>query len=596
MTGLRAWSAQARAVVDLCFRAAPWQSAALLGCELVANGLLLVSMYAVKPTVDAALRADFEGVVVGAVLIAGGGALSGIFFRGYLNLIVLVLERSGLYIDAHLMQLSAGIPTIEHHERPRYADEMSLLRQERQQLPHVMNAIVQGLRVALSVGGSVAVLARLDPVLALLPVLALPAVLAHRASNRLATAAREANAERLRLSQHLFEVAVSSAAGKEVRVFGLGAELARRHRELLEANVRQMERAAFKGVGLTATGSLVFAGGYAGAVGLVVQQAIAGHVTVGSVALAISLVTLVNLQLSSAAQTSAYLAQVVKAAGRLVWLQDHARSSGRRSGAPAVVPSRLSEGIELRDLCFTYPDTERPVLDHVDLRLPTDAVVALVGENGSGKTTLVKLLNGLYRPSAGSILVDGTDLARFEPEEWRRRVRGAFQDFGRFELLLQQSVGVGDLPRAQVAGAVEKALLRAGGEELGRIHPDGLSTQLGVAWGGVDLSGGQWQKVALGRGLMREEALLTVFDEPTASLDAETERGLLLRLADAAREGASRGCVTLLVSHRFNTVKMADLIVVLRAGRVVGLGDHAELMRSGGLYAELYELQSRGYR
>jgi ABC-type multidrug transport system fused ATPase/permease subunit len=223
-------------------------------------------------------------------------------------------------------------------------------------------------------------------------------------------------------------------------------------------------------------------------------------------------------------------------------------------------------------------------------------VVALVGDNGSGKTTLVKLLTGMYRPSAGTITVGGTDLATVDPGEWQRRTTGAFQDFARFELRLRHSVGVGDLARMDEPEPVAAALRRAGAAELVELPPNGLDTQLGTGWGGVDLSGGQWQKVALGRAILKDRPGLVVLDEPTASLDAEGEQAVFERFTEIAAQSSERGHVTLLVSHRFTTVRMADVIVVLNEGRVAEVGGHADLVAAGGLYAELYSLQQRAYR
>jgi ATP-binding cassette subfamily B protein len=215
--------------------------------------------------------------------------------------------------------------------------------------------------------------------------------------------------------------------------------------------------------------------------------------------------------------------------------------------------------------------------------------VAVVGENGAGKSTLVKLLAKLYEPTSGTIAVDGAPLSRMAPDEWRARLSGAFQDFFRFELPARQSVGVGDVDRLDDVGAVTDAVDRAGATDLVDQLARGLDTQLGPTWpDGVEVSFGQWQKLALARGFMR--------DEPTAALDAETEHALFERYAAAARAGRSAGRVTILVSHRFSTVRMADLIVVLDAARLVEVGSHEELMARGGQYAELYAIQAAAYR
>jgi ATP-binding cassette subfamily B protein len=238
------------------------------------------------------------------------------------------------------------------------------------------------------------------------------------------------------------------------------------------------------------------------------------------------------------------------------------------------------------------------VLADVDLRLPAGRTVAIVGDNGAGKTTLVKLLCRFYEPSAGSITVDGVALGDFTVEDWRSRISAGFQDFGRLHLVARESIGVGDHALLGSDAVVLGALERAAAAELPAALPQGLETQLGRDFdGGVDLSQGQWQKVALGRAMMRQAPLLLVLDEPTASLDAPTEHALFERFTGAARQAAARsGAITILVSHRFSTVRMADIILVVSGGRVAEMGDHAALMRAGGLYAQLYELQARGYR
>ena len=230
-------------------------------------------------------------------------------------------------------------------------------------------------------------------------------------------------------------------------------------------------------------------------------------------------------------------------------------------------------------MSFAYPGTSRLVLDDVSLTLPAGAVVAIVGENGAGKTTLVKLLTKMYEPSSGAIFVDDAPLARMPAAEWRSRLAGAFQDFFRFEFRARQTVGLGDLPRMEIEPAVLAAVERAGADDVVARLTSGLDTQLGPTWpDGVDLSFGQWQKLALARGFMRDAPLLLVLDEPTAALDAETEHALFERYAAVARSagdgrnGAPQGRVTILVSHRFSTVRMADLIVVLDGARLVEVG------------------------
>jgi ATP-binding cassette subfamily B protein len=310
----------------------------------------------------------------------------------------------------------------------------------------------------------------------------------------------------------------------------------------------------------------------------------------------------VLLVLAAGARLSAYIGATVGEIGflrgiwidgsrRLAWLEDYA--AAHESGADAPAPERVSRGVRFEGVSFAYPGTDRLVLEDVSLELVPGSVVAIVGENGAGKTTLVKLLCGMYRPTRGRILVDGLDLARIRPADWRERLSGAFQDFFRFELVARRSVGLGDVPRLDDDPAVRAAVTRAGADDVVSRLPAGLDTQLGPTWkAGVELSFGQWQKVALARGFMRDHPLVLVLDEPTAALDAETEHALFERYAAAA----SGDRITILVSHRFSTVRMADFIVVLDGARVVESGTHEALVARGGTYAELYAIQAEAYR
>jgi ATP-binding cassette subfamily B protein len=261
------------------------------------------------------------------------------------------------------------------------------------------------------------------------------------------------------------------------------------------------------------------------------------------------------------------------------------------------VPVRIRHGIELRGVSFTYPGATIPVLTGVDLLLPAGSIVAIVGENGAGKTTLTKLLCRFYDVTEGAITVDGADITRIPLDDWRDRTTAAFQDFVRWELTAQQAVGVGDLPRVEDRSAVLAALRRAYAQNLLERLEHGLTTQLGKTWtDGAELSGGQWQKLALGRAMMRESPLLLILDEPTSALDAEAERLLFEQyVTNARRVARETGGITLLVSHRFSTVRMADLILVVEHGRITETGNHEELIRKGGLYATLYALQASSY-
>ena len=247
-------------------------------------------------------------------------------------------------------------------------------------------------------------------------------------------------------------------------------------------------------------------------------------------------------------------------------------------------------------MSFSYPGTNRLVLDDVSLLLPAGSVVAIVGANGAGKSTLVKLIARMYAPSAGCITVDGIDIATIRSSDWRDRLAGAFQDFFRFEFRAQQTVGLGDLDRLDDRLAGERAVDRAGAHDVIERLAYGLDTQLGAGWDdGAEVSFGQWQKLALARGFMRDDPLVLILDEPTAALDAETEHSLFERFAEESRRNASNGRVVVLVSHRFSTVRMADQIIVMDGAHIAQTGSHEELMESGGLYADLFTIQAAAY-
>jgi len=394
------------------------------------------------------------------------------------------------------------------------------------------------------------------------------------------------------MARHLFALATTAAPGKEVRLTGVGPWLIDRRQEAWAEWYRPIARTRLESAAWHAAAWAFFGLAYVAAIVFVASGL---HASAGAVVLVVAAGSRLSQYIGGAVGEIGFLRGIwLDAARRLAWLEDYAAAADARADAPA--PDRLQRGIRFERVSFAYPGTDRLVLDDVSLELPAGAVVAIVGENGAGKSTLVKLLCRMYRPTAGRILVDDTDLAAISAEQWRTRLAGAFQDFFRFELRALASVGLGDLPRIDEREAVERALERAGAADVVEGLGDGLDAQLGPTWDdGVELSFGQWQKLALARGYMRDEPLLLVLDEPTAALDAETEHALFERYASASREAAASGRVTVLVSHRFSTVRMADLIVVLDGARLVEVGSHEELVARGGQYAELYGIQAAGY-
>jgi ATP-binding cassette subfamily B protein len=396
----------------------------------------------------------------------------------------------------------------------------------------------------------------------------------------------------MRLSRHLFDLGTAAGPGKEIRVGGTADIVADRRRAAWGTWYDEVAAARWRSAAWHSAAWTVFGLAYVGAIVFVASGL---NAPAGDVVLALAAGANLSRYLGVTVGQAEFLRWTIDAAQRLVWLEDYADKHRDRADTP--VPERVRDGIRLDHVSFRYPETDRLVLEDVDLRLEAGSVVALVGENGAGKTTLVKLLCRFYEPTEGRITVDGVDLSRLRAAEWRERLCGAFQDFFRFEYEARRTIGVGDLDHVDEVPAVEMAVARAGAGDVVDRMPHGLDTQLGPTWReGVELSIGQWQKLALARGFMRDRPLLCVLDEPTAALDAETEHSLFERFARASREGSDEGRITVLVSHRFSTVRMADLIVVLDGSHVVESGSHDELMARNGLYAELYSMQATAYR
>ena len=504
-------------------------------------------------------------------------------------------DKVTIALESHVARLQATVATIAHQERPDYLDLLDMLRNQVFVLDHMYMSVFATGGWILRLVITIVLLMSVHPALILLAVFALPTAFTATWRPRIERGVQERAAQSNRLARHLFTVATTPAPAKDVRITGIASSLVTDRRLAWEHGYRPIGKVRWRSALWHTLAWAIFAAAYVGAVVFVSLWLRAPASSV-------------LLVLAAGARLSAYIGATVGEIGflagfwmygaiRLAWLEDYAAAVAASADVPA--PDRLAKGIRFDHVSFAYPGTDRIVLDDVSLMLPAGAVVAVVGENGAGKTTLVKLLAKMYEPRSGSILVDDTPLARVRADEWRSRLAGAFQDFFRFEFKARQTIGVGDVPRLDESAAVMAAVARAGADDVVVKLKAGLETQLGPTWpGGVDVSFGQWQKLALARGFMRDEPLVLVLDEPTAALDAETEHALFERYAAATRGDTrnTNGRITILVSHRFSTVRMADLIVVLDGSRVVEVGSHEELMAKRGQYSELYSIQAAAYR
>lgn len=508
-------------------------------------------------------------------------------------------ERTNLFLDERMARMSMDIPGIAHHERPEFQDRLAVLREQRIFLGQSLMSTLGGVNLSVKAIVVLALLGSFSPLL-LLPIVGVGLIICTRKADQLREQSLGSTAARARQAQHLFDLVTSARSAKELHIFRLKDELLRRHAALSQKIDSERTSALLCGAGIQAIGWIVFVVGYTAAISYITMHALRNEVSPSELAMTLGLATQVYGLLQGGLAMVAWMLLGLGAVTYYLWLQDYTEATASRNDpvSPRLAPSRLTSGIEFRDVAFRYPGMGNDILSGINLKLPAGSTVAIVGDNGAGKSTLVKLLCRFYEPVAGKILVDGVELDDIALDDWRSGLSAAFQDFARFEFVARESVGVGDLPLMSSDAVVIGALERAGAAPLIQSLPAGIDTQLGKNWdGGVDLSGGQWQKVALGRAMMRQDSLLLILDEPTASLDPQAEHELFQRHIDAARRAAvENGAITLLVSHRFSTVRMADMIVVLDGGRIREVGSHAELQSAGGLYAELFEMQARTYR
>lgn len=555
---------------------------------------------ALRVVVDAALGHDSAAAVAGALGAAGACmALSVVDGLTQSTAYRLVDQVAHGALDARIARNIAAIDGIEHLEHSAYLDRITVLR-------HSAWGLLAGLWSAVSVAFStvqlavsLALLGTVSPWL--LSVIAFSAVplWCDRRARAVVNRAETATAEDIRLQRRLFELATSAAPGRELRVTGAAAEVVQRQVRAWDTAVRGRTRARVRAALRRTAGWAVFVLGFAGTLAFtVVYRSAHGGTSPGDIVLAITVSTTLQKALGNSVRQAAGTLDSGRLMEPYLWLEEYAAAQRLRSRGHLPPPRRLTDGIVLEGVGHTYPGSRHPALTGIDLRIPAGSVVALVGEYGSGKTTLVKLLSKFYRPGEGRITVDGIPLEQLHTAQWRARTSATYQDFGRYaHTTLAESIGVGDLAHRDDPASIARAVRTADAGTVVAALPQGLATELDPLAGGVGLSEGQWQKTALARASMRLDPLLFVLDEPTASLDAPSEKAVYERYVAHARTLARRsGAITVVVSHRFSTVGAADLILVFDKGCLVERGTHDELMAARGTYRTLYSLQANGYR
>ncbi len=551
--------------------------------------LTTVAVSAVSVAITAGGAQPFmDQAVTAGMLLAGLALVTHLFTVGQTHLSTLLQFRMANSAGERIMAKAIRLQ-LEHFENPETYNALQLANREASYRPYqIFNDLTATVTSFVALASVSAVLLTWDVWVAFAVILApVPTVLSSVVFGRIGFRIENDRAADRRRGAYLQYLVTTDRTYKETRLFGLGDFFLDRYRDLIRGFYRvdrSLERRQSLVSGLL--GILSVAGA-----ALAILMAVRSSIEVGDVGkfagyvAAISIVQTAAQQLftrfSALYEHNLFLGNLF----RFLDLPESVPTSGNRP-----FPAKLRKGIEMRNITFTYPGSAQPVFDNLSIMLPAGKCVALVGQNGAGKTTLVKLLSRLYEPDSGLILIDDVPLTEYRIEDLHANIGIIFQDFVRYEASANDNIGYGRLDSLDDVERVRRAAADAG--ILGFLEglPGGMGTQLG-RWfeGGRQLSGGQWQKVALARAFLRD-APVVVLDEPTASIDAAAEAEIFSQLTDIARDST-----TLLIAHRFSTVRLADHIIVIDDGRVLEQGDHTTLMRNEGLYAKLFGLQAAGY-
>ena len=594
-------------IVQLVWRAHPRYATAALALNVLRGLNPLVQAWLIKLTMDAIAAvvtqeadplAAAGPVFALALLRCGVQALDAALWPVASFAWVQLSDHVTRALHDLIMSKANSFRGIAFFESPRFFDLLQRAQSQATSRPTILlTSLTSLIRSVLGLVSMTAVFFAFSPWLAVLIVVATYPQLVRQFKNR-----REAweinnySVPEVRTMGYMTNLLTWKEAAKEVRLFGLGEYFTRIFRETFDSFTRRHSAMRRRHWYSSLALSLLAAGANALGYGALIFAVVEGRITLGDFALLYSALNQMRDGLSGAIWQAAGVYESNLYMSNLFELE--AVEEPLVVAPPeraARVPVPLRRGVELRGVEFSYPGREKPVLEDVSFTIAPGQTVALVGENGAGKTTLVKLLTRLYDPTGGSVLVDGVDLRTLDLDEWRRRIAVVLQDFVEYAMPARENIGVGWLPSIEDTAAVRTAAERAGADSLIARLPEGYETMLGrqfrsIGTDGVSLSGGEWQRIALARAFIRDEAQLLILDEPTSALDARAEHDLFLRF-----KTLTEGRATLLISHRFSTVRMADEIIVLDGGRIVERGSHDALTATGGHYARLYALQAERY-
>jgi ATP-binding cassette, subfamily B, bacterial len=561
--------------------------AALSPLALLAVAKLIIDAVVTHLTHAASLRSDFWWLVA---LEFGLACLTSILNRIVDYCDTLLADKFIRHISVRIMHHASRLD-LASYEDPLFHDKLERARvqaTDRLGMVQQLGRLVQQVITTATLAASILLFS--PWLLVVLIACVIPAFLgeSHFAFLGYAQAFRQTPVKRQ--IDYLRFLGASKDSAKELKLFGLSKYLTDRFQKLSDDIYVQNVSLAKRRLLASALLSLLTTVGYYGAYAYVILETLQGKMTVGTLTFLTGAIAgaSANLQMifstfSSIADQSLFLTDL---------LQFFAVRPTVTSKPNALkTPRPIKEGIEFRDVAFSYPGSDRPILRNLNLFLKPDERIALIGENGEGKTTIVKLLTRLYDPTAGQILLDGIDLREYDLDDYASNIAVIFQDFMRYDMTAWENIAVGQIGARENLDKVELAARKSLAEGVIQKLPNGYDQMLGRRFEtGVDLSGGEWQKVALARAYLRDAQIL-VLDEPTAALDARSEHEVFERFAEL-----TKGKMALLISHRFSTVKMADRIIVLEKGVIAEQGRHEQLMAYGGRYAEMFELQASSYR
>jgi len=571
-------------------------TAASLACRLARAALPLATLWIGKLIIDGVVGGLRTGEMDAARiwrLVAAELALavaSDLLARGIALTDSLLGDRFTNRVSVELMRHASTLD-LAHFEEPEFYDKLERARRQTTGRLQLMSQTMGAAQELLTLATLTASLLVFSPWLLVLLVCAVaPAFLGETHFASLSYSLLYRWTPQRRELDYIRWLGATQESAKEVKVFGLGSYLTERYSRLANLFYRENRALALRRAGVGSLLGLAGTGGYYGAYVVILSRTLGGLLTVGdltflaaSFARSRALIEGVLNHFSQISEQALYLGDLFS------FFRMEPRIRSRPGALPAPRPIR--RGIEFRGVSFRYPDAGRDAVHRVSFQLRPTERLALIGENGAGKTTIAKLVARLYEPTEGEILLDGVDLRDYDVEDLRGEIGVIFQDFMRYHMLLGENISMGRVEAIGDRARIEQAARLSLASEVAARLEKGFDQMVGRRFeGGVDLSAGEWQKVALARAYMRDAQLL-ILDEPTSTLDARAEHRVFQRFAEL-----TCGKMAVLISHRFSTVRMADRILVLEGGEISEQGTHESLLGLGGQYAELFELQAASFR